>query len=104
MPGVPADPIEDQPQQEIVAITREMKQWAHEILDTMNTIVASHGVEPSDELMALLGRMAFGALGSRIPAATWCHYGAVIAGSGFGADQHSRSPLNCRAALTPAAR
>nr|WP_145548889.1 hypothetical protein [Variovorax boronicumulans] len=75
MPGVLADPMKDQPQQEFVVITREMKQWAREILQTMNTVVASHGTGPGDELMVFLGRVAFGALGSRIPTATWCQYG-----------------------------
>lgn len=89
--GHPGRPMEGQPEHEVIVVTREMKQWARGILETMNTVVANHGAEPSDELMVFLGRIAFGALGSSIPAATWCRYSSVIAESGFGTEWRSRS-------------
>lgn len=45
----------------------------------MDNVATRHGAEPSDELLVVLGRIAFGALGSCISAQTWRHYRAVIA-------------------------
>lgn len=68
-------------QPEFIVVTREAKLWARGILETMDAALAGT-VELDDALMVFLGSVAFGTLGSRIPASRWNHYIAVMEGLG----------------------